>query len=46
VPIVIGALGVDAAGFVDRLKLLGLRDVVGSCRGRFLYQLLQFSGWC
>ena len=29
VPIVIGALGVVAAGFVDRLKLLGLRDVVG-----------------
>ena len=29
VPIVIGALGVVAAGFVDRLKLLGLGDVVG-----------------
>ena len=29
VPIVIGALGVVAAGFVDRLQVLGLRDVVG-----------------
>ena len=29
VPIVIGALGVVAAGLVDRLKELGLRDVVG-----------------
>jgi hypothetical protein len=28
-PIVIGSLGVVAAGFVDRLKLLGFRDVVG-----------------